>query len=94
MSFKKVCSNSSEDNLINLFKTIRMLFKKVLINSGEYNDFIVPENYIFAMGDNRAHSTDCRSFGCIPIEKLGGVAKVRFWPLNKIGTIKKPSNNN
>ena len=35
-------------------------------------DFTVPEGYIFAMGDNREHSTDCRDFGCIPLEKVEG----------------------
>ena len=31
-------------------------------------DFTVPEGYIFAMGDNRTQSADCRVFGCIPLE--------------------------
>lgn len=34
-----------------------------------FDDFIVSENCIFAMGDNRAGSMDCRDFGCIPLEK-------------------------
>ena len=52
-----------------------------------FDDFIVPDNCIFAMGDNRTHSTDCRAFGCIPLEKIEGIAKFRIWPLNKLGKI-------
>ena len=54
-----------------------------------FDDFVVPENCVFAMGDNRNHSTDCRAFGCIPLEKIEGKVTIRFWPLNKFGTIKK-----
>ena len=52
---------------------------------GAFTDFIVPEGYIFAMGDNRPQSTDCRSFGCIPIDKIEGIVAFRFWPLNTWG---------
>lgn len=52
---------------------------------GAFTDFIVPEGYIFAMGDNRPQSTDCRSFGCIPIDKIEGKVAFRFWPLSTWG---------
>ena len=52
-----------------------------------FDDFIVPENCVFAMGDNRNHSTDCRSFGCIPLEKIESTVAIRIWPLNKWGTV-------
>ena len=52
-----------------------------------FNDFIVPEGYIFAMGDNRARSTDCRDIGCIPLEKVEGIVILRFWPLSNFGKV-------
>ncbi len=52
-----------------------------------FDDFIVPENTVFAMGDNRNHSTDCRAFGCIPLEKIESTVAIRIWPLSKWGKV-------
>lgn len=52
-----------------------------------FTNFTVPENCIFAMGDNRPGSTDCRAFGCIPLEKIEGTVSFRFWPLSKFGGV-------
>ncbi|MBQ2938248.1 MAG: signal peptidase I [Clostridia bacterium] len=52
-----------------------------------FEDFIVPENCVFAMGDNRTHSTDCRAFGCIPLEKIESKVLIRIWPLNLWGKV-------
>ena len=59
----------------------------VVTESSVFYDFIVPEGYFFAMGDNRTKSTDCRSIGCIPFEKLEGIVRFRFWPANEFGKI-------
>ena len=60
----------------------------VVTESQVLNDFIVPEGYVFAMGDNRTKSKDSRGLGCIPIEKVEGIIEFRFWPLNVFGKIK------
>lgn len=54
---------------------------------GVLSDFIVPENCVFAMGDNRPQSTDCRAFGCIPLEKIESTVAFRFWPLDVFGAV-------
>lgn len=56
----------------------------VITESSIFKDFIVPEGYLFCMGDNRLKSTDCRAFGCIPFNKIEGKVICRFWPLNNI----------
>lgn len=55
---------------------------------GAFTDIIVPEGTVFAMGDNRDHSSDSRRFGCIPFEKIESKVWLRFWPLNQVGIIK------
>lgn len=52
---------------------------------GVYTDLIVPEDTVFVMGDNRPKSTDSRSFGCVPIDKIESKVAFRFWPLNLWG---------
>ena len=57
------------------------------MGTGIFSDLVVPENCVFAMGDNRDHSADCRAFGCIPLDKIEGTVWIRFWPLNLFGEV-------
>ena len=57
------------------------------VEGAGFSDFVVPENTVFAMGDNRPHSTDCRAFGCIPLEKIESTVAIRIWPLTKWGHV-------
>ena len=57
------------------------------LSKGELSDFVVPENCVFAMGDNRSQSIDCRAFGCIPLEKIESKVFIRFWPLKLFGKV-------
>ena len=59
----------------------------IITEGGTFTDIVVPEGYIFVMGDNRPHSTDSRSFGCVPLEKVESKVWIRFWPLNKFGKV-------
>lgn len=56
---------------------------------GMFSNIIVPENTVFAMGDNRNSSVDCRAFGCIPLERIEGKVLIRFWPLNEFGKVEE-----
>ena len=56
--------------------------------------FIVPEESLWVMGDNRNNSMDSHIWGFLPYEKVIGKAIFRYWPLNKIGTIRFPALNN
>ena len=60
----------------------------IVTDSLVFDDFVVPDGYVFAMGDNRNHSTDCREFGCIPLEKIESKVWIRIWPLNLFGKVK------
>lgn len=51
--------------------------------------YVVPENSLFIMGDNRPRSLDSREFGAIPLSAVVGKAIYRFFPSDKMGFLDK-----
>ncbi|MBD3182606.1 signal peptidase I [Candidatus Poribacteria bacterium] len=43
----------------------------------------VPEDHVFAMGDNRDLSSDSRAWGFVPVEDIAGRAFIRYWSWDK-----------
>ena len=51
----------------------------------------VPEHELWVMGDNRNSSLDSHLWGPLPEEAVIGTAIWRYWPLNRFGPIRFPS---
>lgn len=53
-------------------------------------EVIVPEDYLFVMGDNRTHSSDSREFGFVPQSNVIGKVIFRYFPVDNFGSVTNP----
>ena len=50
-------------------------------------DVIVPEGYVYVLGDHRNNSSDSRVFGPVPVENVVGKAWLSYWPVDDVGFV-------
>lgn len=54
----------------------------------EFEPYVVPEDCVFVMGDNRNDSWDSRFIGALPYERVKGKTPLVIWPVTGIRTLR------
>ncbi len=55
--------------------------------SGNEDELVLPAGHYYVMGDNRPESSDSRSWGAVPLDRIIGKVIYRYWPPRSIGKL-------
>jgi signal peptidase I len=50
-------------------------------------DVVVPDGYVYVLGDHRNNSSDSRVFGPVPVDNIVGKAWFSYWPVDDVGFV-------
>ncbi|MFU8773202.1 MAG: signal peptidase I [Anaerolineales bacterium] len=63
-----------------------------ITSAPQYEDtWVIPEDAIFVLGDNRNNSSDSHNWGPVPMDYVVGKAVLIYWPPQQWGVIDSPS---
>ena len=59
----------------------------ISVTTSRGGEWVVPEQSLFVMGDNRNNSSDSRAWGMVPYDNIIGKALFIYWPLDHTGAL-------